>query len=141
MDVLDEIALELKKNNIQIVALKNAGITKAIYKNHASSPMGDLDLLVRLSDFKKAHEILMNNLNFNFKFRSKFEIEEIEHAIRGGGTEYYKIINGTKVWLELQWRPIAGRWIQPHNEPNGEELINRSIHIEGSNVRILCARR
>ena len=39
MHVLDEVATKLKENNIAIVALKNAGIAKAIFKNNACSPM------------------------------------------------------------------------------------------------------
>ena len=116
MDTLEEIALKLKKYNIEIVALKNAGIAKGIYINNACSPMGDLDLLVRSYDFRKAHEVILNELDFIFKFRSEFEDADIDEAFKGGGTEYYKMVDGYKVWLELQWRPIAGRWIQPHNE-------------------------
>ena len=137
MTVLEEVASKLKENKIEIVALKNTGITKALFKNNACSPMGDLDLLVRSKDFRKAHEIILNDLDFTFKFRSEFEEEDLEEAFRGGGTEYYKIVDGHKVWLELQWRPIAGRWIQPHNEPNGDELMNGSIEVENSDVRIL----
>lgn len=138
MDVLEEVATKLKDNSIDIVALKNAGITKALYKNNASSPMGDLDLLVRSNDFTKAHAIIEQELGFTFKFRSEFEEEDLELAFRGGGTEYFKMVDGYKVWLELQWRPIAGRWIQPHNEPNGNQLMNDSKEVEGSNVRILA---
>ena len=138
MDVLEEVASKLKEDKIDIVALKNAGITKAIFKNNACSPMGDLDLLVRSKDFRKAHEIILNDLDFTFKFRSEFEEEDLEEAFRGGGTEYYKIVDGHKVWLELQWRPIAGRWIQPHNEPDGDNLMDNSIEVENSNIRILA---
>lgn len=137
MRVLEEVATKLKDNSIQIVALKNAGIAKSIFKNNACSPMGDLDLLVRSKDFNKAHKIILEKLGFTFKFRSEFEDENLEEAFRGGGTEYYKIVDGYKVWLELQWRPIAGRWIQPHNEPNGDLLMDNSIQTENSNVRIL----
>ena len=137
MDVLDNVAKKLKENKIDIIALKNAGIAKAIFKNNACSPMGDLDLLIRSKDFRKAHEIILKDLDFTFKFRSEFEEEDLEEAFRGGGTEYYKIVDRHKVWLELQWRPIAGRWIQPHNEPNGDELMNDSIEVENSDVRIL----
>ena len=138
MDVLEGIATKLKDNSIEIVALKNAGITKAIFKNNACSPMGDLDLLVRSNDFTKAHAIIEQELGFTFKFRSEFEEEDLEEAFRGGGTEYFKIVDGYKVWLELQWRPIAGRWIQPHNEPNGNQLMTDSLEVNGSNVRILA---
>jgi len=138
MDVLECVATKLKDNSIEIVALKNAGITKAIFKNNASSPMGDLDLLVRSNEFTRAHAIIEQELGFTFKFRSESEEEDLEEAFRGGGTEYFKMVDGFKVWLELQWRPIAGRWIQPHNEPNGNELMNDSLEVFGSNVRILA---
>jgi len=138
MNVLEDVSSKLKRNGIDIVALKNAGITKAIYKNNACSPMGDIDLLVRSIDFRKAHDIILNELGFTFEFRSEFEEEDLEEAFRGGGTEYYKIVEGYKVWLELQWRPIAGRWIQPHNEPNGNKLMDNSIEVENSSVRILA---
>ena len=138
MRVLDEVSTKLKQNDIEIVALKNAGITKAIFKKNACSPMGDLDLLVRSNDFRKAHDIISEELDFTFEFRSDFENEDLEDAFRGGGTEYYKMVSGYKIWLELQWRPIAGRWIQPHNEPNGDLLMQNSIEVKGSNVRILA---
>ena len=101
MEVLDEVATELKKNNVEIVALKN-GDYKAIYKNNPCSPMGDLDLLVRSKDFNDAHKIIVEKLRFTFKFRSEFEKEDLEEAFRGGGTEYYKDVQGYRIWLELQ---------------------------------------
>jgi hypothetical protein len=137
MKALEVIAASLAQSNIYIVALKNAGIAKVIYPVLACSPMSDIDLLVSSKDFHKAHDIIIKELGFTFKFRSELEEENLEEAFKGGGTEYYKEINGYTVWLELQWRPIAGRWIQPHNEPNGDNLINRSISIVGSSVRIL----
>ena len=138
MNELDRIASELSKNKINIVALKNAGIARGIYTNYASSPMGDIDLLISTKDFYSAHELILEKLGYTFKFRSEFEVEDLDVAFKGGGTEYYKIIDGHKVWLELQWRPIAGRWIQPHNEPNGNELIRNSISIKNSSVKILA---
>ena len=138
MSVLDDVASVLRKHSIEIVALKNAGITRALYSNYACSPMGDLDLLVRVKDFRFAHKVILDELGFTFKFRSEFENEDIEEAFRGGGSEYFKFVDGIKVWLELQWRPIAGRWIQPHNEPDGLSLMNNSITVKHSAVRILA---
>lgn len=137
MRLLDEVVEEQQKHGIDIVALKNAGIARGIYRNNGCSPMGDLDLLVRSDDFSRAHQILIEELGFTFKFRSEFENEDLEEAFRGGGTEYFKDVDGYRIWLELQWRPIAGRWIQPHNEPNGNDLMDRSIQGEDSYVRIL----
>lgn len=138
MSELERVAAYLKEKEIRIVGLKNAGITKGLYKNNACSPMGDIDLLVSTQDFHQTHHIIIDELGYKFKFRSEFEEEDLEEAFKGGGTEYYKDVNGYKVWLELQWRPVAGRWIQPHNEPNGNELIERSIPIQGSAVRLLA---
>ena len=103
MHVLDEIGKKLKENDIEIVALKNAGIAKAIFKNNACSPMGDLDLLIRSKDFRNAHEIILKELGFTFKFRSEFEEEDLEDAFRGGGTEYYKIVEIKKLKRCQRW--------------------------------------
>ncbi len=138
LNELDYVANKLNEKNIKIIALKNAGIARGIYQNAACSPMGDIDLLVSTEDFRVAHAILTNQLGYTFKFRSTLEEEDITTAFLHGGTEYYKIVDGREIWLELQWRPIAGRWIQPFNEPKGSELINSSIQIENSNVRILA---
>ena len=42
------------------------------------------------------------------------------------------------MWVELQWRPVAGRWIREDQEPNADDLINRSLPITGTNVRLLA---
>ena len=42
-----------------------------------------------------------------------------------------------KKWVELQWRPIAAGGYSPYNEPNADRLIDNSIKIPNSSVRIL----
>ena len=64
-----EICNIMYNNGIKMVVLKNGGIMNDIIKDPAACPMEDIDSLVRKSDFKKAHEILINN-GFVFKFRS-----------------------------------------------------------------------
>ena len=101
------------------------------------SPSGDVDLLVRPSDFRRAHAILVAD-GFNFEFRSDLEEATVEEPSRSGGAEYWKILpGGDKLWLELQWRPVAGRWIRPDQEPAADELMARSIPINGTNLRLL----
>lgn len=134
---LENVAETFHDNKIKIVALKNAGIAKGIFKNLACSPMGDIDLLISSKDFQEAHILLITKLEYTFKFRSKLEEENLEEAFKNGGTEYYKNVQGNDIWLELQWRPVSGRWIQPQNEPNGDELIERAINIPGSKVMLL----
>jgi len=137
MDALESTAKLLEKEGIQLLALKNSGITRGLYPYYGSCPMGDIDVLVKRSDFKRAHEILTKN-GFTMKFRSPLEREDIEHAFVEGGAEYQvNLPNGDKLWFELQWRPISGRWIQPSQEPKADELIDSSVAIEGCSTRLL----
>ena len=49
--------------------------------------MGDIDVLVRKSDFRKGHSILVDH-GYTLKFRSPLEEENLEKAEQGGGAEY-----------------------------------------------------
>lgn len=135
---LDQISVHLARHQIPIIVLKNGGIARGIYPFPAACPMGDLDTLVEKRHFRQAHQILLGN-GYQFEFRSPLEEEDLEEAEQGGGAEYWKILpNGEKFWLELQWRPVSGRWIRPDQEPSAEELMTRSIPIEGTHVRLLA---
>ncbi len=135
---LDRIAAVLAKQDIVLIALKNGGISRAIFHCPGCCPMGDLDVLVEKQHFHEAHQVLVSE-GFQFEFRSDLEVANLDIAINSGGTEYWKILpNGEKLWFELQWRPVAGRWIRPDQEPSADELIARSIPIAGTDVRLLA---
>lgn len=137
MAELDKVATLLAQNDIQLLALKNSGITIGMYPHWGACPMGDIDVLVDKSIFRKAHEIL-ENAGYKLKFRCEFEEDNIEAAEEGGGAEYsVELENGEHLWFELQWRPVAGRWIQPKQEPKAADLVSRSIAIPNSDVRLL----
>ena len=137
MAELDSVAELLHAHGIPVVALKNAGIARGLFDCLGCCPMGDLDLMVRKSDFREAHQLLVDD-GYEFEFRSEFEENDLEEAERGGGSEYFKMLpDGSKLWLELQWRPVAGRWIRPDQEPDSTELMGRSVEIPGSHVRLL----
>lgn len=134
---LDGVGEALRESQIPCIALKNAGIARGIYPCAACCPMGDLDVLVEQSRFREAHEIVQQ-MGFEFSSRSEVEGADLDHAIeQGGGTEYVKQVDDVEVWLELQWRPIAGRWIRKDQEPDGAECIARSVPIDGTAVRLL----
>jgi hypothetical protein len=123
---------------VPLVALKNGGIARGIYPCPGCCPMGDLDVLVSIRHFRRAHELLLAE-DYTFEFRSPLEKASLEAAERGGGAEYWKVLpGGEKLWLELQWRPVAGRWIRPDQEPKAEELLARSVPIPGSAARLLA---
>ena len=139
MSELDKIANILHLSDIPMVALKNSGIARGLYQFYGSSPMGDLDVLVKRSDFRKAHKILLSN-GYVMKFRSPLEEEDLDLAEKKGGAEYSVTLDsGKHLWFELQWRPISGRWIRPDQEPSTDQLIKRSKEIKGSFVRLLSS--
>lgn len=133
---LDGVAARLARDGIQLVALKNAGIARGIYPDPACCPMGDLDVLVDRARFRDAHRLILE-LGFTHASRSTVEPADLEHGLASGGTEYLKRAGEHDVWFELQWRPIAGRWIPQHREPDGALLIGRSVPIPGTDVRLL----
>jgi hypothetical protein len=138
LDELDRVAGLLADNGIKVVALKNAGIARGIYPYLGACPMGDLDVLVEKQHFRAAHTILLGE-GYCFEFRSPLEEASIQQAEAGGGAEYRKTLaNGDTLWLELQWRPVAGRWIRPDQEPPASDLVARSLAIPGSAVRLLA---
>jgi len=113
MQELDGAAKLLSDHGIEMVALNNSGITRGLYARYGACPMGDIDVLVRKQDFREAHKVLTDH-GYEMKFRSPLEEENIEKAERNGGAEYaVKLANGNNLWFELQWRPVAGRWIRP----------------------------
>ena len=136
-DKAEQICRIMDDNGIRMVVLKNGGIMSDMIADPAACPMEDIDSLVRKSDFKKAHKILMEN-GFIFKFRSEFEEEDLEAAFRDGSTEYrIETPAGEDMWFELAWRAVAGRWIRRDLEPEADGLIQRSYCAEGTKVGIL----
>ena len=137
MAELDHVAQILADRDIPLVALKNSGITRAIYHCTGCSPMGDMDVMVQKKHFRAAHEVLLDD-GYEFEFRSELEEADVTAAERSGGAEYWKVLpSGDKLWFELQWRPVAGRWIRPDQEPSSEDLMGRSVAVEGTEIRVL----
>ena len=137
MNELDKLSLKLYENGIEVLALKNTGIARGIFNDYSASPMGDIDILVKPEDFLRAHENFLE-LGYIFSDRSPFKIKTIKEAFDHGGSEYKCILPNKKIlWIELQFRSVAGRWIQPHQEPSAEYLFANSIPINSSFCRLL----
>ena len=137
MAELDRVAAHLAELDIPLVALKNGGIARGIYPCPGCCPMGDLDVLVEKRHFRGAHRILLAE-GYHLASRSPLEEASLEAAEKGGGAEYWKTLpDGEELWFELQWRPVAGRWIRPDQEPAAEALMARSVPIPGTAVRLL----
>lgn len=135
----EKVAGRLAAAGIPVVALKNAGIAAGLVTCPGCSPMGDVDLLVRSRDFRTAHHLILE-AGFRFAFRSSLETVDLDRAERSGGAEYCKELPGGMLfWLELQWRPVAGRWIRPDQEPDADQLVANSMAVPGRQLRILAA--
>lgn len=132
-----EVCGIMDENGIPMAVLKNGGIMVGMVHDAVKCPMEDIDSLVRKSDFYKAHEILVAN-GFQFKFRSEFEFEQLDEAYRDGSTEYFiEMPDGEKIWFELAWRAVAGRWIRPDLEPETDGFLERSYTPMGTKVHVL----
>ena len=135
---LDKIANKLSEFDIPVIGLKNTGIARGIHDNSAECPMGDIDLLVPQERFKEAHDVFLK-MGYVFDDRSPFQIKNFEDAYANGGTEYKcKLIDGSTLWIELQWKAVSGRRILLEQELNVNDLVERSISIKDSKVRLLC---
>lgn len=138
MGELDRVAARLAADGIALVALKNAGIARAVAGCAACCPMGDIDVLIDRARFVDAHRLLVNELGYAHASRSVVDPADLEHALVSGGAEYRRRAGEHEVWLELQWRAIAGRWIRADQEPPTAELLDRSVAIAGSDARLLA---
>ncbi len=137
MQSLDGVATRLAVHGVPLVALKNSGIARAIFTDLGGCFMGDVDVLVNPLDFRQAHESMVG-LGFRLKSRSPLGEKTIEEIERTGGFEYEcDLPDGEVLWFELQWRPVAGRWIRPDQEPSAAALLERSVPIGSSSVRLL----
>jgi len=138
LEELDRMAAALAAAGIPLIALKNAGIARGIYRHSGASPMGDIDVLIRPEDFFAADNVL-TEMGYRLKFRNEYEENNIEAAFKAGGAEYSCTLpGGAPLWVELQWRPIAGRWIQPEQEPNAADLVARARLINESDVLLMA---
>jgi hypothetical protein len=137
LDELDRVANLFACHGVQLVALKNAGIARGIFRCLGCSPMGDIDVLVRRSDFVTAHRLLIAN---GYTCASRYPLKQdcFEEGCLSGGTEYRRILESAgEFWFELQWRPVAGRWLRPHQEPDVDELMARSVAVPSTTIRLL----
>ena len=136
MTLLDDVAARAARRAIPVVALKNGAIARAVHRCAACVPMGDLDLLVRRRDFAAMHDLLTEG-GFTVA-RGGVRAADLAAGLSKGGVDYQRTIDGEAYALDLQWRPVSGRWLRADQEPGADELIARSLPIAGSAARMLA---
>lgn len=154
MAQLDRISAALAESGIRLVALKNSGIARGVYQDLGASVMGDVDLLICGKDLAQSHDIFLRE-GFALLGNQDAGREVLGERMQGqedsdeelddahdtfiGGREYAFYIDGEEpLWFELQTRSIGGKWIPEDSEPSADELMEDSVSIEGSKVRLLC---
>lgn len=155
MRELDRIAAALAAEGVRLVALKNSGIARAVFTDLGGCPMGDVDLLVKPTDFAKSHRIFVKHgfhllgnqdvgrealgARIGGEAAVPDDVAQIAADMLSGGREYsLPIENGEPLWFELQCRSVGGKWISKKSEPDSTELVNRSVAVPGTEVRILA---
>jgi hypothetical protein len=100
---LEKILEALKEADIPVIVLKGAALATTVYPEIGLRPMGDLDLLIRRADIKRANN-LINEINY-------LEVKtELTHGINDIFDHHYHLRGGpkNKYALELHWSLIAG---------------------------------
>jgi len=135
--LLEQVATAFAAEDIDLIGLKNVSIARGIFPCPGCVPMGDLDVLVDTARFRDAHRLLMG-LGFQLDSTDPSnEAPTIDTGADHGGTEYIRRVDGQDILFELQWRPVSGRWLNRDQEPDGAELVRRSIPMKGSAARML----
>ena len=122
--VLEDISMLLKEQDIDLLLLKNTGIAKTGSLPYGANPMGDIDLLVRSECLIRVDKIMLD---------SGFERMPQKERIEPHEFEYLASRREDKLRIEVQTRPVSGRWISTGQEPSGEFLWKNSKRIDDSN--------
>jgi hypothetical protein len=120
LDELKRVVNKLKENNIKVLILKGADLAESTYPDIALRPMGDIDLLVRINDLRKAENIL-NELGYNKNKHCNLS----EHSFHD---RYGKTISNQFLSLEIHHdivRPIFSTQFNM-NELWKESILNES---------------
>jgi Uncharacterised nucleotidyltransferase len=133
LDLTDDVAERLDREDIRLVGLKNAGLARNTNGCPACSPAGDLDLLVEPDRFLDAARLIRES---GFRYDSRyFDETDLRKSKAVGMIEFFTEVDGERIWLELQHRPVGGRWIRTDQEPTGKEIVERSLPIKKTALR------
>ena len=101
-DELSKVLKAFKDVGIDVIVLKGAFLAEAVYKNIGLRPMGDVDILVRREDLRRAKK-KMSELEYAFIYDN---YPEAFNEQFGCELEYFKKVNKINLkglQLELHW--------------------------------------
>lgn len=138
LNELDRVASILANESIPVIVIENAAIAKAIYPCPGCFQFGDLDVLLEARHLSRVEKLLLRN-GYYRKNNGKKGIELNQNERNNGRLELkIDLANGYSLRLNTQWSLVARRWFSSSREPTIPELLERSISVPNSTVRILC---
>jgi len=119
-----------KGEETRVIALKNTAIALSCGDEPANNPMGDIDLFVCPSAF---NNVVRKLLDSDF-YTLEHEGEQGSKIEKEDETELGFLIEGVQYIIEIQTRPVSGRWISHNQEPNFKDLESDLIRIPGTGL-------
>lgn len=114
----------LSAHSIPVIALKNTGLAAAYDEIPAwAFPMGDIDLWIPKESMFLAHTALVEK---GFVLKERFGDKGFDDQLADGGLEYSFEFEGKCYWVEIQWRPVAGKIIDQAQEQSFQLCLSRS---------------
>ncbi len=98
LEHLKQVVREFEGAGIPIVPYKGIALGQQIYDNHALRPPGDIDVVVRPRDARKAKQIL-----FDLGYRLRYPIAEDEQEFRLEERYCEEFVMPPNIMVELHW--------------------------------------
>lgn len=127
---LQKILTAFQAANIPVIPLKGACLAEAVYGDVALRQIGDLDLLVKLTDLEKALDVLTT---LEYVAAEPFDIES-ERQLSQHMPRLYK---SGRVELDLHWT-IVNPWLNiPFDESELGQVWSRAVPVTIAGVNVL----
>lgn len=134
---LDCISILLRASGVDIIAIENSMLARAVHDCPGCFSFGDLDVLTVPEKLSTIHNILTTE-GYTFKTPSDDKISEVPDLANGRAEYATNLPDGAELRVNVQWSLVARRWFAANREPDIHALFARSVPIPGSAARMLA---
>ncbi|GFO69223.1 hypothetical protein GMLC_28020 [Geomonas limicola] len=136
LNELHGLSLVFQEETVSLIVLENGGLAFGVHPVSTNYSFGDFDLLLAISDLRRAHEILVQR---GYRCLTAFDADNSTGFNMSSGRVQYKrdIATGLSLSLNIQTTFVARRWLFSGNEPDFAMLLQRSLGPHPGGVRIL----
>jgi len=134
---LSQVLIELRKENIPVIVLKGAHLAELVYGDISLRTMGDLDLLVRMTDLANTAKLLLE-MGYNMDIYSTVE-EAIQTIIKAKSRviKFTKLTKTTNMDVTIEIHRAIESFLLRPKEVDGLWKRARNAVIAGANVQVL----